>query len=248
MTAPRRRRYAALHDDAYRALVDEGAVCWDRTDFDAFTLRPFLERALPLLLRGGVGVRRALDVGCGTGPVACFLAARGFDVVGVDVSPTAVAQARQRAAERALAAVFVACDVADFADPDGFDVIVDSHCLHCVVYDDERRRFFATLRGLLRAGGVLLVETMARHPGLRFDSGVLDDDGVWWRRSDDGDADDARDIGGLRHQPARRLLDEAALDAEVGAAGFEVVWRQTLAEERPGDPRNFQAILRRSAL
>jgi len=40
---------------------------------------------------------RILDAGCGSGPVAAYLASRGFDVVGVDLSSSMLAIARERA-------------------------------------------------------------------------------------------------------------------------------------------------------
>jgi tellurite methyltransferase len=46
--------------------------------------------------------RRALDIATGKGRNAIFLAEQGFDVVAIDVSPVALDEARQRAAERSL--------------------------------------------------------------------------------------------------------------------------------------------------
>jgi SAM-dependent methyltransferase len=40
---------------------------------------------------------RVLNPGCGNGKSAVWLARRGFDVVGIDLSPTAINQARERA-------------------------------------------------------------------------------------------------------------------------------------------------------
>jgi SAM-dependent methyltransferase len=52
------------------------------------------ERVRPLFRRGA----RVLDLGCGTGEDALFLAGLGVDVHGVDVSPAMIARARQKAA------------------------------------------------------------------------------------------------------------------------------------------------------
>jgi hypothetical protein len=38
-------KYYAGHESTYRRLEEEGASCWDRTAFDAFTMRRFLDRA-----------------------------------------------------------------------------------------------------------------------------------------------------------------------------------------------------------
>ena len=59
---------------------------------------------------------RALDVGCGTGTEAVWLAARGFTVTGVDFSETAIAQARERAKEAGVSVDFA---VGSFPDQPG---------------------------------------------------------------------------------------------------------------------------------
>ena len=66
---------------------------------------------LPLDLRGA----RILDAGCGTGALAFELAKRGATVVGVDVSPTLVGLARERAPIRTGqgAATFAVGDMLD---------------------------------------------------------------------------------------------------------------------------------------
>src|SRR5436305_5539045 len=50
---------------------------------------------------------RVLDVGCGTGEQALLAAGLGLDASGVDASPTAIAQAEQKATERGLNARFL---------------------------------------------------------------------------------------------------------------------------------------------
>ena len=69
---------------------------------------------------------RAIDLGCGMGREAVYLASRGFDVTGVDISPTAIDMAR-RAAEKADVEVeFVVDDVTALSKVSGpFDLIID---------------------------------------------------------------------------------------------------------------------------
>ncbi len=237
-------RYYGMHENTYRRLEADGVSCWDRTAFDAFYMRPFLELALARLEpRSG---RQALNLGCGTGPVTCFLAAHGYSALGVDLSPTALRMAGQIAAERCLDARFERNDVLDIVGEERFDLIVDSHCLHCIIYDDDRQRLYATVQRLLKPDGVFLVETMARHDGVNFgEAFLLDDAGVLWRRWDRGESADTKRFNGEVWHPNRRVLAPAALDAELRAAGFVVEWVQTRHEDQPGEPRNFQAILRK---
>ncbi len=68
-----------------------------------------------------------LDLGCGTGADAVFLAQQGFDVTAVDFSPTAVERARTRAQNAAANVCFVLEDVFRFGFHAGvFDLVYDS--------------------------------------------------------------------------------------------------------------------------
>jgi SAM-dependent methyltransferase len=241
-------KHYAGHESTYQRLEAAGETCWDRRAYDDFFMRPFLERALAMIGPPAEGAPppRALEIGCGTGPVSCHVAARGYDVVGVDLSPTAVRMATRFAAERNLRARFEVHDVIELPGEALYDVIIDGHCLHCVVFDDDRARLLATVRRLLKPGGAFIVETMARHATVRFDNSfVLDDDGILWLRYDGGDRADTRIIDGAAHHPNRRILPPDALAAELVRAGFAVEWSQALVEEKAGEPQNYQAVLRR---
>ena len=67
----------------------------------------------------------ALDLGCGQGRNALWLAERGFTVTGLDLSPVAIEQARARAAELGLDATFESVDLLTW-NPDGqeWDLVV----------------------------------------------------------------------------------------------------------------------------
>lgn len=238
-------KYYAGHENTYRVLEAEGVTCWDRTAFDAFYMRPFLEFALDRLdlARGGA---QALDLGCGTGPATCLLAARGYSALGVDLSPTAIRMAQRIAAERTLDARFEVNDVLELQGEARFELVVDSHCLHCLVYDHDRQRLYATVHRLLKPNGAFVVETMARHAGVDLgDLFILDDAGVLWRQWAGGDPADTRHFNGEPYHPNRRILAPDALEAELRGAGFTVEWVHTKPEDAPGEPRNFQAILRK---
>jgi len=107
-----------------------------------------------------------LDVGCGTGENSLLAASRGADVVGIDLSPTAIARAREKASERGLAARF---EVADALDLERLaftvDTVIDSGVFH-VFNDDDRARYVASLAAALKSGGVCyLICFSDRQPG-----------------------------------------------------------------------------------
>lgn len=110
--------------------------------------------ALVELFDMGEVVGRVLDVGCGTAELALFATARGFDATGVDLSPRAIAIARQRAVDRGLASVRL--EVGDALDLSflgtTFDTVLDSGVFH-VFGDDDRARFVESIRSALAPGG-----------------------------------------------------------------------------------------------
>jgi cyclopropane fatty-acyl-phospholipid synthase-like methyltransferase len=109
---------------------------------------------------------RLLDSGCGTGEHALLAASRGADVTGIDVAPTAIARAREKAAERALSVRF---EVADSLDLEllgsTFDTVIDSGVFH-VFGDEDRARYVASLAAVLRPGGACYLMCFSdRQPG-----------------------------------------------------------------------------------
>lgn len=89
-----------------------------------------------------------LDIGCGLGDNAIFLASRGYSVTGLDGSPAAIDRCRSRAAEAGVTVTFAVADATDLTGYDGrFDTVVDSALYHCL--DEDGRRAYAA--GLHRA-------------------------------------------------------------------------------------------------
>jgi SAM-dependent methyltransferase len=104
-----------------------------------------------------VGGTRVLDAGCGTGRVAIELAARGADVVGVDVDPAMLDAARTKAPEL----VWVAADLTDVADAEGvagalFDVVVLAGNVMIFLEPGTEQTVLDACTRCLRPGGLLV--------------------------------------------------------------------------------------------
>ncbi|RRO18886.1 class I SAM-dependent methyltransferase [Saccharopolyspora rhizosphaerae] len=83
-----------------------------------------------VIARGDV-VGPVLDSGCGVGVTSRELAARGFEVLGVDLSDTAIAQAEADRDERHATATFRVGDITEFAGYDGhFGTVIDCTLFH----------------------------------------------------------------------------------------------------------------------
>lgn len=104
---------------------------------------------LAALIADGRVRSEVLDAGCGHAELALELARQGYQVVGLDFSPTAVAAAAAAAAERGLtSASFAQADIADFGGyDDRFSTVIDSGLFHSLPV--ERRADY--LRCIARA-------------------------------------------------------------------------------------------------
>ena len=138
-----------------KGLMARGELYGD-PDFSHFASKAFLAETLPQLqLPEGA---RILELGCGTGPGACFLAELGFQVHGVDVIPDAIDQARKIASERGLDIRYDVIDVCQLPrDDQPYDLIIDSYCSQGIVTDQDRAAMFSRVKAnLARRGNFLL--------------------------------------------------------------------------------------------
>ncbi len=111
--------------------------------------------------------RSVLDVGCGTGENALFLAERGHAVCGLDYVAVAIERAKAKASGRKIAAEFVVGDALELARlRRQFDTVLDCGLFH-TFSDEERAKFVRGLAAVLRPKGLLhiLCFSDAEPPG-----------------------------------------------------------------------------------
>jgi methyl halide transferase len=109
----------------WESQYEEGDLVWD-------TGQPCSELQR-VLAEQRITSRRALELGCGTGSSAIWLAQQGFEVTAIDLSYAAIEQAKEQAEE---ADVTVDFRVADITNPPAFenlfDFFFDGGCYHAV--------------------------------------------------------------------------------------------------------------------
>ncbi|GMR00638.1 MAG: class I SAM-dependent methyltransferase [Zetaproteobacteria bacterium] len=118
---------------------------------------------------------KALDLGCGPGTQAIELSRLGFETTGVDISPSAVRKADERARKEGMAVTFICDDILNTQLSDSYGVIIDRGCFH-VLDADQRPNYLRSVLHLLDGNGFLLLKTFHKQetceigPPNRFDA------------------------------------------------------------------------------
>lgn len=156
--------YESLFDERYPAFYD----VLDRHPAATQDVA-FLERALDL--EPGMAV---LDLGCGQGRHAVPLAARGYQVTGLDLSETMLARAKRLADEMDTSATWLHRRMEELDDLGPFDAVL---CLYTVLgyYGDVGDlAVLGKVRDVLRPGACLALDlsnfplTICQSPGERW--------------------------------------------------------------------------------
>jgi SAM-dependent methyltransferase len=110
-----------------------------------------------LIDAGKVTPCRAIDLGCGAGNYAVYLAGRGFDITGVDMSPTAIKFAKQNAKKKGVKCKFVVGDVIKYLSQAGqtYDFAYDWGLLHHI-FPENRQKYVQGVHHALKNGGKYL--------------------------------------------------------------------------------------------
>ena len=159
----------------WSALYRRGEDGWEKGLPAPPVLR--LANALP---RGKVAV-----VGCGRGHEAVALARLGWDAVGFDFAPEAVAGARRRAARSGSRVRFERADLFGLPAryPGAFDAVCEHTCF-CAIDPSRRRDYVRAVAGILRPGGILfgLFYVHGRPGGPPFDTDAAEIRRLFCRR------------------------------------------------------------------
>jgi len=162
-------------------------------------------------LAGGLTPGRALDLGCGEGGDSLWLAGQGWDVTGVDISPTAIARAQPAADAAGIPAErlhLVAADLGSWQPETEFDLV--SACFLQSPVTLDRSQILRRAAAHIATGGHLLVVSHAAPPP--WASGLTGHEGHQ---------------GGHEHQTFLTPQEE------VAALGLPVSdWQQQIVETR----------------
>jgi SAM-dependent methyltransferase len=149
-------------EDVLRMLDDllagSGSAWWDQFNADQSTPVPFFterpdENLAAWFAEGQLTPGRVLELGCGFGRNAAYLAELGCDVLAVDFSAEAIQRARKRARPVSGSVEYRCCSIfeAQFTE-DSYDLVYDSGCFHHVA-PHRRKNYVDLVHAALKPGG-----------------------------------------------------------------------------------------------
>jgi SAM-dependent methyltransferase len=160
---------------------------------------------------------RALDLACGEGRNAVWLAERGWRVTGVDFSAVGIDKARRLADSRGVEVEWVVADVLEYRpEPGAFDLVA---VLYLQLPEDERRAMLAAASDAVAPGGTLLVvghdllNLTEGHGGPRTAAVLFTPEDV------------TTDLRGLEVERAQRVLRPVALEGGGEATAIDALVR-----------------------
>lgn len=155
-----------------------------------------------------------LETGSGRGGLGLLLARLGARVTLVDFSPSALAQAEKIFAAEGIDVITIEGDVThpDITLGQKFDLIVDSHLLHCLTDDPDRSSYYRLISDHLTSRGIFVAESMVHRKKLFIPDGFMfDERNVLWQM-----------FG--KWTPVRRILDSLDLEKELNDAHFNIIY------------------------
>lgn len=152
------------HEIIYRKMKEKGFLVWGQKGSGSTgkschpETNSFLKDVLsqPWAPKDG----RAIELGCGTGPILRRVCKRGFSGVGIDVSKTAIAMAKEQS--KGLDIKFRQGDVCNLNTKSlgKFDLVIDGLCLHCITDAKDRKVYFDNVSKILKDSGLFVLLTM----------------------------------------------------------------------------------------
>jgi len=139
-------------------VVDRGGAWWSEFFADHVTSCPFLvdwpdENLVEWFDAGLLVPGRVLELGCGNGRAAAYLAGLGCRVDAVDFSAQAIDWAIARAASAGVSVDFQCCSIFDATVPLGcYDLVYDSGCFHHLP-PHRRKDYVELVHRALKPGG-----------------------------------------------------------------------------------------------
>ncbi len=226
----------------------------------SFSLIDFYNKELRLRIKEIFSERLSvLELGCGQGSLFNALPEENAEVLGVDLSMTAINEAKK--SQRPIgtnAFSYLCADACQLSLNQKFQFVFDAHTLHCLCYPEDRAKYLKSAYEHTADSGFFALETMVAHKRMDFEEGYYfrEEEGVLYKEVDDEPYVGLRTFYGRRYMPLRSIRRSHEIEEELFKAGFKIVFFMVLSgykviydEKRvqplQGDPDLLRLICRK---
>ncbi len=194
-------------EEGYRVRYKSGSTPWDVGQPDFNLIEVVTQKPIPSC--------KALDIGCGTGDNAIWLAQNRFPVTGTDTSDIAIEKAKEKASQAKVECAFLLVDfLKNVLEGAPFGFVFDRGCFHSFRSESDRRRF---------------AQNVAAH---------LEEDGLWLTIV--GNADEHRRGPG----PPQRTAGDIVLAVEPFFSILSLT-SSHFGSDRPNPPRAWRCLMQK---
>lgn len=110
---------------------------------------------------------RILELCCGTGRLTLPIAKKGYDISGVDFTPSMLEKAKIKAAKVGLEIEFIEADIRNLSLPEKYDLIfIPFNSIHHLYKNEDVFKAFNAVKNHLKKGGLFLLDCF--NPNIQF--------------------------------------------------------------------------------
>ena len=141
---------------SYSAL----AYLYDEINGEAY--KPYAEMLCECFALADIPVREVLDLGCGTGGITALLAQKGYDMIGLDISPEMLNIARER--NEGFNTLLLCQDMREFELYGTVQAIYSSFdCLNYIEKSKDLEQVFVLVHNYLETGGLFIFDVNTEY-------------------------------------------------------------------------------------
>lgn len=153
-----------------------------------------------------------LEAGCGRGEFTLWLIEQGYTVWGADLVAAALPQVP-----------FIHHDLLlPLKLDEKFDLIIDSHLFHCLVFDQEREVYLKNMKSCLNKNGSMMIECLGKMHKSNPAYYLIQENGVIWAKTEKNLMGVIR-VGRQSYIPFRRMSTVSDLELLADRAGLKIL-------------------------
>ncbi len=215
-----------LHEYVYQKMSKKGIKSWDQNNH-SWSIDPQDERFLKDVIAQSWVIQKgkAIELGCGTGPLVRWLAEKNFEVTGIDISKTAIQMAKEQSGKHNCQYLVNNICTMNILELEKYDLCIDGHFFHCITRQDDRDNMFRRIRQILKPGGVFVLMSMcfpvnqSSFSSLYKDQIILDNQ-IYVPVENYSEVQDTRVINKNKYLPTRYLGQWQRIISEMNKASL----------------------------